>query len=150
MKKSVHIFKVKTDKDAEEREFRVDKPSGTGDLGRWQDLIVASDDDELDAKINDLAFKNWCIKWQDAYRRKRSSDPNDWKYGAPVVRTFAAPKVTEEGLAEHGADPLTDAQLDYIASIGVDTSALATIAVDGSIMDAAHGDEYYEKDEDDA
>lgn len=150
MKKSIHIFKVKTDKDAEEREMRVDKPTGLYDLGAWQDRIQAADDAELEAKIFDLAWGNWVIKWQDAYRRKRSTDPNDWKYGAPVVRTFAKPKVTEEGLAEHGAEPLTEAQLDYIASIGVDTSALTTITVDSSIMDAAHGEEYYDQDKDDA
>ena len=124
MKKPIHIFKVKTDKDAEEREMRVDKATGLHDLGAWQDRIQADSDEELEQKIFDLAWGNWVIKWQDAFRRKRTTDPNTWKYGAPVVRTFAAPKVTEEGLAEHGAEPLTDAQLDYIASIGVDTSAL--------------------------
>ena len=114
---AIHIFKVKTDKHAEEREMRVDKPKGLSDLGTWQDRIQAADDEELEAKIFDLAWGNWVIKWQDAFRRKRTTAPNDWKYGAPVVRTFEKPKVDPE--------KFDDDQLEYLKSIGVDTTTLA-------------------------
>jgi len=108
---SIHIFKVKTDKDGDEREMRVDRPKGIHDLGTWQDRIEAANDEELEAKINDLAFGNWVIKWQDAFRRKRSVDPATWKYGAPVARGFQQP--------EAKADMFDEDQQEYLRSIGV-------------------------------
>ena len=119
----IRTLKVKKDKHAEDREFNVEVPTSCSDKV-WQDRIQHTSPEDLDAKVNDLALGNWVIKWQDAYRRGRSESPEDWKHGAPVVRGFSKPKVTDEGFEAAGAEMPSQAQIDYLNSIGVDTSAL--------------------------
>ena len=115
----IRSLEVRKDKHAEKRTFKVGEPISCTDKV-WQDRIQHTDERDLDLKINALAFGNWIIKWQDAYRRGRSQDPEDWKYGAPVVRGFSKPKITAAGMDKHGAEDFSDEQLEYLASIGVD------------------------------
>jgi len=76
----VHTFTVRKDRLSNERRFEVEKPESSTDLEGWRKRIGASSDEELLAKINDLAFAMWLAKWQKRYRAGRSRSPNDWKY----------------------------------------------------------------------
>lgn len=81
--------------------FTFQKPTSLSDP-KWKDLVT-----NVEADLNELAWQNWRIKWQDAFRRN-DTEPSEYRYGggaAPVVvrmpQNAFSPEQWEILAAEH-------------------------------------------------
>lgn len=82
---TTHTFSVRKVRGAEPEEKSVPKPDGLDDIETWADRIEAGSEQDLKDRISELAFQQWVVKAQNAYRTS-DTEPDEYKYGARVSR----------------------------------------------------------------